>query len=204
MKKKKIYIVRYATIYTMFPVFSLVWDKDVIPQIALTYPELYKELAKGRSLSLKTFLLWTLISIYQGGAIMYGSLILFEQDFNHVVAISFTSLILTELLMVGLTIRTWHYLNVLAMLLSLACYLLSLIILKDQFGELKTKRKKTNQLIFYYFLKFLDYQFIQTLQFAWKVLVITLISCLPLYVLKCIRIKFAPPNYAKLMQSHNK
>jgi phospholipid-translocating ATPase len=128
---------RYATIYTMFPVFSLVWDKDVIPQIALTYPELYKELAKGRSLSFKTFFIWILISIYQGGAIMYGSLILFEQDFNHVVAISFTSLILTELLMVGLTIRTWHYINILAMLLSLVCYILSLIILKDLFGKLQ-------------------------------------------------------------------
>ena len=36
----------YATIYTMFPVFSLVLDKDVSPIIALTYPELYKELTK--------------------------------------------------------------------------------------------------------------------------------------------------------------
>jgi phospholipid-translocating ATPase len=119
----------------MFPVFSLVWDKDVSAVIALTYPELYKELSKGRSLSYKTFLIWTLISIYQGGCIMYGSLILFEQDFNHIVAITYTALILTELLMVGLTIRTWHPLNVLSMLLSLALYLLSLIVLRDQFGK---------------------------------------------------------------------
>ncbi len=119
----------------MFPVFSLVWDKDVSAQIALTYPELYKELSKGRSLSYKTFLIWTLISIYQGGCIMYLSLLLFEQDFNHIVAITYTALILTELLMVGLTIRTWHPLNVLSMLLSLALYLLSLIVLRDQFGK---------------------------------------------------------------------
>lgn len=57
---------RYATIYTMFPVFSLVLDKDVLSKIALTYPELYKELSKGRSLSYKTFFIWVLISIYQG------------------------------------------------------------------------------------------------------------------------------------------
>ena len=50
----------------MFPVFSLVLDKDVTDQIALTYPELYKELTKGRSLSYKTFFVWCLISIYQG------------------------------------------------------------------------------------------------------------------------------------------
>jgi phospholipid-translocating ATPase len=50
----------------MFPVFSLVLDKDVLSKIALTYPELYKELSKGRSLSYKTFFIWVLISIYQG------------------------------------------------------------------------------------------------------------------------------------------
>jgi phospholipid-translocating ATPase len=58
--------IRYATLYTMFPVFSLVLDKDVSGKIALTYPELYKELSKGRSLSFKTFFMWVLISIYQG------------------------------------------------------------------------------------------------------------------------------------------
>ena len=34
-------------------------------KIAMTYPELYKELTKGRSLSYKTFFIWVLISIYQ-------------------------------------------------------------------------------------------------------------------------------------------
>lgn len=118
----------------MFPVFSLVLDKDVSPQIALTYPELYKELTKGRSLSYKTFLLWVLISIYQGAAIMFGSLLLFEQDFNHIVAITFTALILTELLMVGLTVRAWHILMVLAMMLSLISYVISLFVFRDYFG----------------------------------------------------------------------
>ncbi len=58
---------RYSTIYTMFPVFSLALDEDVSADIALMYPELYQELMKGRSLTLKTFLIWVLISIYQGG-----------------------------------------------------------------------------------------------------------------------------------------
>lgn len=59
-------MVGYATLYTMFPVFSLVLDQDISSNIALTYPELYKELSKGRSLSYKTFFMWVLISIYQG------------------------------------------------------------------------------------------------------------------------------------------
>ncbi|PNF40229.1 putative phospholipid-transporting ATPase IIB [Cryptotermes secundus] len=169
-------MVGYATLYTMFPVFSLVLDKDVSGKIALTYPELYKELSKGRSLSFKTFFMWVLISIYQGGVIMYGALVMFEDEFIHIVAISFTSLVLTELIMVALTIRTWHYIMALAELLSFGLYILSLIVLKDYF----------------------DAEFIQTTNFLWKVVVITLVSCLPLYILKFLRKKFSPPSYSKL------
>ena len=71
-----------------------------------------------------------------GGVIMFGALLLFEDEFIHVVSISFTALILTELIMVALTIRTWHWLMVVAEFLSLAIYILSLIILKDFFGKL--------------------------------------------------------------------
>lgn len=128
-------MVGYATVYTMFPVFSLVLDQDINAGIALKYPELYKELSKGRSLSYKTFFIWVLISIYQGGIIMYGALILFEDEFIHIVAISFSSLILTELIMVALTIRTWHRLMVIAEIFSLALYVISLGVLRDYFGK---------------------------------------------------------------------
>ena len=39
-------MVGYATVYTMAPVFSLVFDRDVNESLALIYPELYKELTK--------------------------------------------------------------------------------------------------------------------------------------------------------------
>ncbi|XP_075427668.1 putative phospholipid-transporting ATPase IIA [Ascaphus truei] len=169
-------IIGYSTLYTMFPVFSLVLDKDVKSEVAMLYPELYKDLLKGRPLSYKTFLIWVLISIYQGSIIMYGALLLFESEFVHIVAISFTALILTELLMVALTIQTWHWLMIVAELLSLSCYIASLVFLHE----------------------FIDVYFIATLSFLWKVTVITLVSCLPLYVLKYLRRKFSPPSYSKL------
>ena len=58
---------------------------------------------------------------------MYGAMLLFEDELIHVVSISFTSLILTELLMVGLTVRTWHPLMIVAQFLSLGFYTLSVI-----------------------------------------------------------------------------
>uniref|UniRef100_A0A8C1SK56 Phospholipid-transporting ATPase n=1 Tax=Cyprinus carpio TaxID=7962 RepID=A0A8C1SK56_CYPCA len=180
-------MVGYATIYTMFPVFSLVLDQDVKPEMALLYPELYKDLTKGRSLSFKTFLIWVLISIYQGGILMYGALVLFDQEFVHVVAISFTALILTELLMVALTVRTWHWLMVVAELFSLGCYLASLAFLNEYFGIGRVTLGA-----------FLDLSFITTRVFLWKVCVITLVSCLPLYIIKYLKRKFSPPSYSKL------
>jgi len=59
-------LVGYASIYTMAPVFSLVLDRDVDERLANLYPELYKELTEGRSLSYRTFFVWVLVSIYQG------------------------------------------------------------------------------------------------------------------------------------------
>lgn len=66
---------------------------------------------------------------------MYGALLLFESEFVHIVAISFTALILTELLMVALTVQTWHWLMIVAELLSLACYVASLVFLHEFIGE---------------------------------------------------------------------
>ena len=73
--------------------------------------------------------------LHVGGIIMFGGILLFDADFIHVVSITFTSLILTELLMVALTIRTWHWLMVVAELLSLALYIVTLVVLRKYFGE---------------------------------------------------------------------
>lgn len=70
---------------------------------------------------------------------MYGALLLFESEFVHVVAISFTALVLTELLMVALTVRTWHWLMVVAEFFSLGCYLASLAFLNEYFGKGATR-----------------------------------------------------------------
>ncbi|RXK40705.1 phospholipid-translocating ATPase [Tremella mesenterica] len=127
--------VGYATVYTMAPVFSLVLDKDVNEDLALLYPELYKELTKGRSLSYKTFFTWLTISVYQGGIIMLLSLLLFESEFLHIVSISFTALVINELIMVSLEITTWHTYMVLSEFGTAAIYFGSMAVLPEYFGE---------------------------------------------------------------------
>ena len=133
---------------------------------------------------------------------MFGALLLFEDEFIHVVAISYTALILTELTMVALTIRTWHPLMVLAELLSILLYLLSLILLREFFGEVIcmsllffcTPEKKQCSIPCF----FSDAEFIKSVDFVWKTAVITGVSCLPLYFIKFLRRRFSPPSYQKL------
>ncbi|KAJ1960616.1 putative aminophospholipid-translocase [Dipsacomyces acuminosporus] len=169
-------LVGYSTIYTMAPVFSLVLDRDITEDIAMLYPELYAELTKGRSLSYKTFFTWLLISIYQGGALMMIAVWLFDTEFVHVVSIAFTGLVLNELLMVALEIRTWHRLMIWSILGSLAIYIASIWVLPAYF----------------------DISFILSGAFVWKTLVITAVSSVPLYIIKLLKRIYAPPSYAKL------
>ena len=107
---------------------------------------------------------------------MYGAMLLFLDEFIHVVAITFTAVILTELLMLALTVRTWHWMMLVAELVSLSAYLMTLILRPQDFDE----------------------QFIQTFAFLWKVSLLTIVSCLPLWVLKFLHRKISPPSHCKL------
>jgi phospholipid-translocating ATPase len=171
--------VGYATVYTMAPVFSLVLDRDVNEDTALMYPELYKELTKGRSLSYRTFFTWLTISVYQGGTIMLLSLLLFESEFLHIVAISFTALVLNELIMVALEITTWHKYMVMSEVATAIIYFGSMWILPEYF----------------------DMHFVLTRTFAYKVAIIVAVSSLPLYVIKALHHRLNPAAYAKVNES---
>jgi phospholipid-translocating ATPase len=129
-------MVGYATVYTMAPVFSLVLDKDVDENLANLYPELYKELTSGSSLSYRTFFVWVFVSIYQGGMIQGLSQILTsvdQVDFPKMVAVSFTVLILNELCMVAFEITTWHPMMIVSLVGTLLLYLGSIPFLGGYF-----------------------------------------------------------------------
>ena len=171
--------VGYATFYTMLPVFSLVLDVDVDEQKVFLYPELYRELQKGRPLSYKTFYIWLFQSVYQGGIIMILVLMLFEAKFLNIVAITFSALIASELLNVALEIHTWHRLMVAAEIGSVLVYIASLFLLPEYF----------------------DLTFIFSWAFTWKVAFITTVSCLPPAVVKYLHGKYNPSAQSKVNQS---
>ena len=186
-------LVGYATVYTMAPVFSLVLDKDVDEDLANLYPELYKELTLGKSLSYRTFFIWVGISIYQGLIIQGGSELLVPSysknigpsstanltsspGFRKMVAVSFTVLVVNELIMVAAEITTWHPIMIFSILGTSLIYFGSLPFLGGYF----------------------DLQFVVTLAFWWRFAAIVAASLVPVYAGKLIRRTIRPPSYRKV------
>lgn len=177
-------MVGYATCYTMAPVFSLTLDHDIEESLTKTYPELYKDLTEGKSLSYKTFFVWCALSLYQGCVIQLFSQAftsILPEFFTKMVAISFTALIFNELIMVALEINTWNRTMVITQLVTIAIYVLSVPFL----GE--------------YFLL----SYFATLRFYGGLLLILLLSVFPVWAAKSVYRAMHPPSYAKVREFSN-
>lgn len=172
-------MVGYATLYTMMPVFLLVLDCDVNEKLAYLYPELYAELTLGRSLSWISFLTWCAILLYQGCVIQ-----LFAQhftsvaskDFLKMVALSFTTLIVNELLMVAIEINTWRKTMVVCEIVTFMLYFGSVPFLGEYF----------------------DLKFFGSVRFLWELIVIVAVSLVPIWAVRAGYRRLVPPNYAKV------
>ncbi|CCE62268.1 hypothetical protein TPHA_0C01120 [Tetrapisispora phaffii CBS 4417] len=174
-------MVGYATCYTMAPVFSLTLDTDIPETLTKLYPELYQDLIEGKSLSHKTFFVWVVLSIFQGCIIQLFSQFftgVSESLFTKMVAISFTSLVLNELVMVALEIYTWNKVMVVTELVTLSIYVISVPFLSEYF----------------------DLSYFKTLNFFAELLLILSISVFPVWASKAIYRKLHPPSYAKVQQ----
>lgn len=123
----------YSTIYTSLPVFSLVFDHDVSEEASMKYPPLYKTLQKGRSLSGKTFMIWFWKSVFQGCVIMLGSILLFKEPFTNIVTITFSSLIIIELLNVYSSVHHFNVKMLISSAFTFIIYVLSIFCLRTYF-----------------------------------------------------------------------
>jgi phospholipid-translocating ATPase len=177
-------LVGYSTIYTMAPVFSLVFDRDVDESVANLYPELYAELKTGRSLSYKTFFIWVAVSIYQGSMIQglsqllvgVGSSSLEDLTFRKMVSVSFSVLVMNELIMVAMEVTTWHWIMIASIVGTAGIYFGSIPFL-DRYFELA---------------------YVGSLAFWWRFAVVAAISLIPPYAVKIVGRTLKPPSYRKV------
>ncbi|OQD75763.1 hypothetical protein PENDEC_c006G01569 [Penicillium decumbens] len=170
-------MIGYATVYTNAPVFSLVFDRDVDERLANLYPELYKELKTGKSLSYRSFFTWVLISVYQGAVIQGLSQILLNTITGpRLISVSFTALVLNELGMVAIAITTWHPVMIFCLIGTLLLYAGSVPFLGDYF----------------------DLHYVITLDWLWRVAAVLAVSLLPVWAGKLIKQSWRPPSYRKV------
>eukprot|EP00397_Hematodinium_sp_SG-2012_P003768 GEMP01003776.1.p1 GENE.GEMP01003776.1~~GEMP01003776.1.p1 ORF type:complete len:1131 (+),score=237.03 GEMP01003776.1:51-3443(+) len=171
-------MVGYSTIFTMFPVFALCLDYELPERTVFMFPELYQSLRLEKLLSNKIFLEWLWKSIYQAAAIMLLSIVLFKGTWLNIVAITFTSLILSELLNVASEVHNWHPLMIIAELLSVYVYVYAVLILRSYF----------------------DLGFVVSFGFVGKLAIILGVSWVPVHFMKLLRLCLRPPQHQKLLE----
>lgn len=134
----------YATFFTVAPVFALVLNEDYSEDAISEFPQLYSELIKSRSLNIRSFLQWVWVSFFQGGVMMYLSIMLFSDELFQIVSIAFTSLLVTELVVVASVMhfrllwrqRRLHFFLFLASeLFSIFMFFLAVLFLPDTFDK---------------------------------------------------------------------
>lgn len=167
----------YATFYTNLPVFSIVLDQDANVNTLMDFPLLYHSLQIKKKISFSSFCVCIFKSVYQGSAIIIAGVLLFpENNFTNIVSITFTALIFTELLNVMTEIDKFHWAMGISEVITGIVYLLSMFALKNYF----------------------DLGYLFSLQFLFRVVIITLISWMPLHLIKFLMTKIDPADYKKV------
>jgi len=110
---------------TIFPLFWIIFDEDISRDMAMKYPELYKELREHNLLNLDQFLLTVWISVFQAATFI---LYYYQSKKNEIFSMSiicFTNLIINEQLMVVLSV--WENLNYVLLMMCLGSIMLYLV-----------------------------------------------------------------------------
>ncbi|KAH9412025.1 phospholipid-transporting ATPase [Ordospora pajunii] len=167
-------LMMFVTVYSFLPIFSIICSSDINRSVVMKFPELHKELIENRLLSYTHFSVWTLISFYQG-TIMMIAFYLLKQEFFIISTLTFTCLVINEILMVMLTATKRTPMMYFSSALSLIVYIVYFMIRK---GLLRYQKP------FYLFLL--------------KIIVVNTLAIMVSVIQKLWRKYMSPPTYSKL------
>jgi len=108
---------------------------------------------------------------------------------KRLVSVSFTALVLNELIMIALEIHTWHKYMIYSEIATFVVYFISIPFLGDYYGIPSSSP-----------CLLADLSYMITLAFIWKTTVILLTSLGPPWALKVLRRKIKPPSYVRLQE----
>ncbi|KAM0671372.1 P-type ATPase [Ordospora colligata] len=167
-------LMMFVTVYSFLPIFSIICSSDISRNVVMKFPELHKELIENKLLSYTHFSVWTLISFYQG-TIMMIAFYLLKQEFFIISTLTFTCLVINEILMVMLTATKRTPMMYFSSALSLIVYIVYFMIRK---GLLRYQKP------FYLFLV--------------KIIVVNALAIMVSVIQKLWRKYMSPPTYLKL------
>ncbi|KAI5190666.1 phospholipid-translocating ATPase [Nematocida minor] len=170
----------YVTFYTFLPVFSIVLSKDMAKKVSRKFPELYSDISNGSVLNDTTFSMWMFMGYYQGVVIMVLTLVFFENALIQLVSITFSCLVLNELLMVFLCVSRVHKVMIVAQSVSILMYLVSFKVLSDEISIPKEWRK-----------------------FLVQIILVNMVAILPAIVQWAWRLWMNPPSYRKIQAAYS-
>lgn len=127
-------------------------------------------------MNIKTFLIWLWKSIFQGTTILMMGLFMFHDSFANIVMITFTALIMIEILNVYTQIHRLTFRMMLMQVASAVVYFISIILLREYF----------------------DLQYFDT-NFLMKVAFITLVAWLPFQIMYFLMTLLDPSDNIKVM-----
>lgn len=168
----------YSTLFTMLPVFALIFDFDADRETALKYPLLYKSLSRGYELTTKTFLVWLWISFFQGFVILMFNFWFFQEAYRDFITLSFSALIFVQLLNSFDETHSNNYIVFASIGISILMYILTFIFFGYYFDVTPTS--------FWFFI---------------KSFVVAIIAFLPVKIMKRFSLYLYPTEERKLMIS---
>lgn len=165
----------FLMFFTVAPIFSVVTDEDIKLEQAMDYAPLYRSLQKGKSLSIKKFLIWVWQSVFQGGIISMSA-IYFTESQSGLSTVAYTSLVLVEILNVYSLVNkyTWQ------MIVASACTFVVFITIVFEFEDVL----KMEQM---------------SLHHTWQIVLATLMTWLPIHILRLSSAWLNPPKRKRLL-----
>lgn len=118
-------MVTYSGVFTILPVFSVLKVDDLTWEQFKEYLSTFKLTKKA--MSMKNFLIWNMISLYQGVSIYLGGFLFFNNFMENFVEITFTALILAESFNIVLLTPHFSYWLALSIAVTLLLYILCIV-----------------------------------------------------------------------------
>ena len=128
-------MLNFTGIYTNFLFIAFYVDRDIRYRVLLLYPELYKELQKGRLLGAAAVLVVFAEAMFQGAVLLLSSSVLFQEHALRLATVAFTAAVIAVYANVLLTVKKKNKWLWVFLALSVCIYTASVFLLPTEFDQ---------------------------------------------------------------------